>query len=243
MRKSSFALRHFLRNVCDIQANYPASELVIATDEPDFVGELESLLREYDLLGRVIFYRTEKPDHAKDHRIWSMTFGREAIREYVLSREASYLISLDADMTYDPKIVDIMKREIPGSDVLQSGYMMRSKRINAIGFGLGCSLIRGEVLRKIKFRCLEFDTGQVIEEGNMFEIDLFRHRFRLKKGIYLSINHYSGADEMVPIEPGKLNLFKRAVNTPIIRYGLLQTSILLKYDVTRYFQRLIYSRY
>jgi len=242
VRKSSFALGHFLQNLYDIQSAYSGSELVIATDEPDFVGELESLLREYRLKGRVVVYRTEKPDHAKNHRIWSMTFGREAIRRYTLGTDASYLLSLDADMTYDPKTIEILLDKISGYDVVQSGYMMRSKSINALGFGLGCSLIKKDVLDKIEFRCLEFETGQLIEEGNMFELDLVRLRMRIKKGIFLAIDHYSGRNEMIPIKPGRLNVFQKVTTLPHLRYALLQLSIMSKYDVTRRLQRLVHVR-
>ncbi len=242
VRKSSFALVHFFRNMYDVQSACSGSELVIATDEPDFVVELESLLKECGLKGRVIVYRTEKPDGAKNHRIWSMTFGREAIRRYTLETDASHLLSLDADMTYDPQIINILIDEIDGYDVVQSGYMMRSKTLNALGFGLGCSLIKRDVLDKIEFRCLEFKTGRIIEEGNAFEMDLVRRKLKIKKGIYLSINHYSSGEEAMPIAPGNLTRFQKITTYPLLRYAILQLSILLKYDVGRYLQILVYKR-
>jgi hypothetical protein len=242
VRKSSFALGHFLRNLYDIQNAYSGSELVIATDEPDFVGELESLLREYRLKSRVVVYRTEKPDYAKNHRIWSMTFGREAIRRYARGTDASYLLSLDADMTYDSKIINILLDEIGEYDVVQSGYMMRSKAINALGFGLGCSLIKKEALDKIEFRCLEFKTGQIIEEGNAFEMDLVRRNLKIKKGIFLSINHYSSNREMIPINPGSLTRLQKITTYPLLRYLILQLSIMFRYDITRYLQIFVYRR-
>ena len=242
VRKSSFALGHFLQNSFEILSNNRDSELVIATDEFDFVGELELLLREYQLRGRVILYDTEKPGHAKNRRIWSMTCGREAIRKYTLSTDASYLLSLDADMTYEPKIIDTLKREISGYDVVQSGYMMRSKTLNALGFGLGCSLIRRDVLKKIEFRCLEFKTGHIIEEGNAFEMDLVGRGLKIKKGIYLSINHYSSDEEVIPITPSNLTRFQKITTYPLIRYILLQLSIILKFDIARYLQILVYKR-
>lgn len=242
VRKSSFALDHFLRNLYDVQNAYSGSELVIATDEPDFVSELESLLRKYKLKGKVMAYRTEKPEHAKNHRIWSMTFGREAIRIYTLGTDAPYLLSLDADMTYDPQIINILFKEIGGYDVVQSGYMMRSKNLNALGFGLGCSLIKRSVLDEIEFRCLEFKTGQIIEEGNAFEMDLVRRGLKIKKGIYLSINHYSSDEEVIPITPRNLTRFQQITTYPLIRYILLQLSIILKFDITRYLQILVYKR-
>lgn len=242
VKGSSFALSHFLKNQSEIQSNYGGSELIIATDQPDFVDELQSYLIEYKLRGCVILYRTDKPDNATNHRIWSMTFGREAIREYFLTTDAEYLLSVDADMTFDPRIIDIMKREISDNRVIQSGYMMRSEMVNAMGFGLGCTFMRRDVLTKIKFRCLEFDKGDVIEEGVMFEFDLARQRIKTKKGIFLSINHYSATDEIYPIEAGKINLFQRCTNLPLIRYALIRLSIMLKFDATRYLQCIIYSR-
>ncbi|HII05869.1 MAG TPA: glycosyltransferase family 2 protein [Methanotrichaceae archaeon] len=241
VRKSSFALDHFLLNQYEIQSNYRGSELVIATDDPDFVDELESLIKKYNLFGCVIMYETEPHNHKSNYRLQSITCGRNAVREYVLNSGESYLLFLDADMTYDPQIIDIMKKEIDGYDVVQSGYMVRSKSINALGFG-GCSLIKRDILSKIRFRYYEFKNGQVIDEFNIFELDLFRRGARINKGVFLSINHYLGHGEVISINPRDLSLFQKVTTWSLLRYVLLQLSIISKYDITRYFQRLLYGR-
>jgi hypothetical protein len=242
VRRSSFALDHFLRNLYDIQRAYSSSELVVATDESDFVGELTHLLREYKLHGRIILYETETPNHEENYRLWSITFGREAIRKYVLEHRAHYLLFLDSDMTYDPQTINIMLDIIrKGYDAVQSGYMMRSKNLNALGFG-GCTLIKRDVLKGVTFRCTEFETGYVIDEFNLFEMDLVRMGARIKKGIFITINHYLNHDEMISISPKDLNIFQKITTYPLFRYVLLQLSIISKYDVTRYLQRIVYAR-
>lgn len=240
VRRSSFALDHFLQNLYDIQRAYSSSELVIATDETDFVEELTYLLEKYKLNGRIILYETGH--HEKNYRLWSITSGREAIRKYVLECHAHYLLFLDSDMTYDPQVINIMLKIIDeGYDVVQSGYMMRSKTLNALGFG-GCSLIKRDVLKGVKFRCTEFGTGYVIDEFNIFEMDLVRMGAHIKKGVFIAINHYLNHDEMLSISPKDLNVFQKVTTYPLLRYVLLQLSIISKYDITRYLQRLVYAR-
>lgn len=99
-RQGAFILDKFLSNQKEVQQNYPSSELVLATVEEDFIEELERLLGSYGLRGKVILYKTVKPDYARSW-IWNVACGREAIRHYtLLQTKASYLLFLDADMTY-----------------------------------------------------------------------------------------------------------------------------------------------
>ena len=44
-RSGAYALDKFMTNQKQIQENYPGSSLVMATSEPDFVNELENLIR------------------------------------------------------------------------------------------------------------------------------------------------------------------------------------------------------
>jgi hypothetical protein len=241
VRRSSFALDHFMQNLHEIQRNYDRSEVVIATDETDFAEDLDQLLNKYKIFGRVIVYETENPDQRKNQRLCSITSGRNAIVDYLLNSDSPYLLFLDSDMTYDPRIIDIMKREINGHDVLQSGYMVRSKTIEAVGFG-GCSLIKREILSKIRFRFYEFENGRVIDEFNIFEYDLVRKGARIRKGVFLSVDHYISHDEAVSINPRNLSAFQKITTFPILRYILLHLSIISRYDITRYLQHLVYGR-
>lgn len=129
VRRTAFALDNFMKNQEEIQDIYPQSRLVIATNEPDFEEELKEFLKTHGVEGDVVTARIEKPDHAAN-KLWSITAGHEAIRKYVLKTNAEYLLWLDADMTADPLIISIMKKEIEGYDVVQSDYQDRSDCIN-----------------------------------------------------------------------------------------------------------------
>jgi len=241
VRKAAFAFNKFMQNQKEIQENYLQSKLVIATDEPDFAEELKEYLKTYRIKGDIVIYKTEKPDYAKD-RIWSIACGREAIRKYALKSNADYLFSVDADMIHDPQVINIIKKEIEGYDVVQSGYRLHSKELNAIGFGLTSAFIGREILENIRFGCYEFKNHQVIDDGEVFERDLVRARAKIKKGIFLKINHYISKNEMIPIEPQNLTFFQKITTLPLLRYILITLSIILKHDISRSLQHFIQRR-
>ena len=111
-RQGAYILDEFLANQKEIQQNYPSSELVLATNEDDFGEELKSQLSFREVRGKVIFYKTIKPDYAQSS-VWNIACGQEAIRQYTLSQtEARYLLFLDADMICDPLVIEIIKKEI-----------------------------------------------------------------------------------------------------------------------------------
>lgn len=232
VKKSAYAIDKFLQNQVEIQNHNPQTELVIATDEIKFLGRLSDYIDQYGLRGEAIYYKTEMPDYTKDHRIWSMSAGREAIRKYVLGRtDADWLFSVDADMTFELNTIDILKEKANRWVAVQSGYLLRD--INALGFSLGCTLIRKEVLEQIKFRCYEFKNGQVIEEGNMFEYDMVKKGVKIVKGLFLGIRHYYNNTDFISTVPNKLSLSKRITTHSLIRYRLIGMSILFKHDISR----------
>lgn len=232
VRKSAYALDKFLSNQKEMQLINSNSELIIATDEHDFKDCLVDMLNKYEMAGAVIGYTTEMPDYAKDSRIWSMSAGREAIRRHVLENtDADWLFSVDADMTFEPNAINILKENVNGRAAIQSGYYMRN--VNTIGFSLGCALLRRDVLEQLKFRCCEFKNGQVIEEGNMFEYDMVKKGIKMVKGLFLEIRHYRDNTDFVSTIPNKLPLSKRITTHPLLRYGLIAATILLKYDISR----------
>ena len=240
VKKSAYALNAFLANQKETQIKNQDTELIIATDEIDFLGELKEYLEKHKLKGEVIYYETEKPEYAKDNRIWSMTAGREAIRKYVLERrDVDWLLSVDADMVFDSNSINILKDKVNGRTVAQSGYVLRD--INTIGFSLGCTLIKREVLERIKFRCLEFKNGQVIEEGNMFEYDLIKQGIKIVKGLFLEIKHYYNNNDFVLTCSRQLPLSKLISTHSLLRYWLIGASILFKHDISRAVFNIIYS--
>lgn len=226
--RTSFVLDKFLSNQQEIQQAYPDCSLVLATDEPDFVAELEKEIDHYNLRGEVLVYETLKPDYARS-RVWSIACGREAIRQYMLSQGAEYLLCFDSDMLYEPSVISIMKEKIQGFDVVSSGY--RLSRYGGWGLGGGCVMLNRKILNKITFRCCEFKNGQVIPEDSMLDIDLFSCRARVKIGVFALIKHYKSREEYYAIAPQSAGWFRTLFNSPVVRYILSRMSILIKYNL------------
>lgn len=228
-REGAYVMDKFLANQQQIQLNYPSSELVLATSEAGFIEELEGFLASRRLRGKTILYETIKPAYARS-RLWNITCGREAIRNYVLSQtDARYLLFLDADMTVDPSVITIMEREIQNRDAVFSGYSLRHYGIGLAG--CGCVMLRRSVLERLRFRCYEFKNGQVIFEDNVLEMDLCRLGCKVKKGFFVSITHYTEEAEGQHIDPQPLSLYRKIVNNNFIRYVLIRLSIAARYNI------------
>ncbi len=225
----TYIIDKFLSNQRQIQSRYPSSELVLATVEDELARELEGSVELWNLKGRVLHYEVVKPNHARSS-IWEITTGRDVIRQYMLNQtKAKYLLFLDADMTVEPSIINIMKKEMEGYDVVFSGYPLRNHGIGLAG--AGCIMLKRSVLEKLSFRCYEFKNGEVIFEDNVLEMDLFRLHSRVKKGFFLTINHFNNADNMKQITPGPVGALRKLINHPLLRYGLIKTSIDLRYNI------------
>ena len=219
----AYILDKFLANQKEIQQNYPSSELVLATVEHDFADELEALLSSWGVRGKVLRYETVRPKHAWK-RVWNVACGREAIRQYMLSQtKAQYLLCLDADMTYDPNIIEIMEREIQGYDVIYSGSPLRDLGIALAG--TGCCMLTVAVVKEIIFRCLEFGNGAVISEDSLLELDLINSGKRIKKGFFLAISHYEDENSVKSIVPQRLGLYRRITHSAFVRRLLTRASI------------------
>jgi len=237
-RGKAFVLDEFLTNQREIQQVYPSSELVFATDEGDFAQELENLLNLWALNGKVLRYETIKPDYARS-RFWNITCGREAIRQYTLHQnQAKYLLSVDADMIYDPNVISIMEREIRGSDAVFSGCPLR-------GFGIGlacagCCMLTRAAIQQVSFRCLEFRNGVAVPEDALLEMDLIRLGKRIKKGFFLAISHYENEDQAKTISPRPVGLYRRITHSVLVRYVLLRVSIALKHDIASWLHTLLH---
>ena len=229
-RPGAYALEAFLSNQREIQQRRPDCELVFCTDDTGFVAELENMMRQRSLRGVVIPHKVEKPGYAKS-RLWSIASGREAARRYFISRpDAEGLLFLDADMTFDPDVVDIMEREIAGCDAVFSGYWHRLVHLGLAG--AGCLLLRRKAAEKIKFRCYEFKNGEFINEDYLAEMDLFRRGCRIKKGFFLTIDHYASWGEIKRITPRRVGLLKKLSSSSLVRYCLIRLSVALHYNLT-----------
>ena len=228
-RQGAYILDKFLSNQARIQQQSPSSELVIATAEHDFAGEIESMMNRRQLKGSILTYEIVKPEKAKNI-IWNIASGREAVRQYFLHHsDAEGLLSLDADMIYDPKVIEIMSRELHGYDAVFSGAPFKDFGIGLAG--AGCLLLNRKALEKVRFRCFEFKNGDIIPEDTALEMDLFRCGCRIKKGIFVSLDHYIDATEFRHINPTKVGLFKTVFNNALIRYCLIRISIMIHYNI------------
>ena len=236
IRKYAFILDKFFENQKKIQDNFYYSELVIATDELKFLGYLKNYFEKYKLRGEVIYYETKKPDYAKD-RSWSIVQGRETIRQFAIKNNFDYLLSVDTDMIYDNSLIQILLNVNNGYNIIQSGYKLGL--VDNIGFGLSCTLINQELLKRISLRCMEFKNGHVIEDGNMFEFDAFCNRGKIKKGVFLSVEHYLNTKEKLVINPQKLTLHKKIITSPMIRYLMVLLSLCLKRDLNSFLQNIV----
>jgi len=227
-RRTAFALDKFLANQREIQQAYHDCRLVMATDEPDFVDDLEEQIKRHHLKGEVITYETVKPDYARS-RIWSVTCGREAIRQYTLLQGAEYLLCLDGDMVYEPSLISIMKSKIKGFDVAYSGF--RFRLYGTFGFGTSCFMINRKILSKMTFKCYEFRNGQELDDGESIFLELFRYRARLNKGFFLPIKHYRNSQEYYAIEPQPVCWLRIISNSLLVRYILVRMGVLLGFNI------------
>lgn len=228
-RQGAYVMDKFMSNQKQIQQSYPSSELILATCEYDFVKELKSLVSFWKLRGTVLPYKVVKPDYARSS-IWNIACGREAIRDYTLSQtDARYLLFLDADMTFEPSAIRTMEKEIQGYDVVFSGYWLQHYGVGLAG--AGCLMLTRDILEKVKFRCYEFKNGEAIFEDNLLEMDLFRLGSRVKKGFFLSINHYKSATEAAHITPQPVGILRRITNCALARYWLIRVSIMIHYNI------------
>ena len=243
-RRTAFALEEFLANQREIQQAYPGCELILATEEPDFVGELKERMARHRLRGDAIAFELVKPKGAR-HWSWAVAGGREAIKKYVLAGGVEYFLSFDGDMTYDPAVVSIMKEKIRGYDVVSSGY--RLPRYGAWGFGGGCVLINRKTLPKINFRCYEFKSGFAITEDQWLDVDIFTSRARVNKGIFVPIKHYTGDGQHHDIEPQPVGWLRRLSNSPPVVYLLVKLSVLLGVNIpgklhVMFFRKRVFGR-
>ena len=240
-RAGAFVIDKFLENQRDIQSNYPSSELIMATDQEDFVDELRGMLERWGVKGDVIVSPLIKPDYARSIKNWKVTCSREAIRQYVLSKtEASYLFFIDTDMTCDPRAISILEREIEGYDIVASGYAGRLHGVQT--GGIGCSLFTRKALEEIIFRCIEFYNHSTIDEGEVLEMDAFSKRLKFKYGFLLAVDHYSTNVNYRHIDPHPVSVLRRISNARLFRYLLLRASVMFKFNIASSLHGLISKR-
>jgi hypothetical protein len=230
-RRGAYILRKFLANQKEIQRNYPSCELVLATNEADFCNELNELLHSYGLRGRAIPYQTLKPDYAKSW-VWNVAFGREAIRQHILFQtQAKYYLSMDADMLYEPSVVEIMETTMQGCDIVLSGYPLREFGIGLTGGG--CMMVNRNTIKRVPFRCVEFKNGDTLSEDYMFEMDSFRLGCKIKKGFFVRASHYKSENQVEHVAPQPVSMYRRLMTSSLFRYLLIRCSLIVNRNIPR----------
>jgi hypothetical protein len=228
-RQRAYVLDLFLDNQKQIQQARPAASLLLATCEEDFAVELEGRIKSMALQGEVIRYEVAKPDYATSE-IWNIACGREAIRRHVLKNSLySHLLFLDADMVFDPLVIGKLEGLLKGYDVIFSGYPLRNYGMGLAG--AGCLMLTRHILEKIHFRCYEFKNGQVIFEDNLIEMDVFEAGGKIRKGYFISIDHYASERDVRHIGPQKVDAVRMVTSSAFVRYCLIKASVLLKWNI------------
>jgi hypothetical protein len=243
----AFIFDKFLANQKQVQDNYPDSELILSTSSPDYAVQLEKQLQYFEIKGKVLCYpifmpeyaKNRKPDYGRD-RIWDITAGREAIRMHALSKtQVQGLLFMDSDMIFDPAVIPTMANYLTNYDAVFSGYRAKDDWLSISGFG--CCLLSRRILNSLAFRCIEFKNGDMLSEDEVLEYDLNRMGFRVKKGIFLSIDHYKNAVESNHVHPQSVPFLNRLVNNKYIRYILVRTSILFGRNVTFHLKNILFK--
>jgi hypothetical protein len=236
-RARAHALHLFMANQEQIQRARRETALVLSTCEGDFIEELQDLMKSTGLRGTVIQYEVAKPGYAQSD-IWNIACGREAIRRYVLqSTQASHLLFLDADMVFDPLVVSKVEAALEGYDAVFSGYPLRNYGEGLVG--AGCLMLKRNILEKICFRCYEFRNRQVIFEDNLVEMDVFQAGGKIRKGYFVSIDHYVNKDQVKHIDPQKVDMIRRVTSSAFVRYCLIKASVLLHWNIPWTFKVLL----
>jgi len=236
-----YIIDEFLKNQKSIQKKYPGSELIISTSNNNFKIDIPE-----ELNCRVIKYHkssvisSDKLFIPQKNRIRDMVAGRNVVRNYFLKSDAKYFLSVDADMVYDPDIISILMNEIKNSDIVMSGYMKKNHRL---GYSLGCALIRREVLEKVRFNCLIFpsspDMPNIIEDGWMFEYEAIHNGFKVKRGVFIGIEHIISERKKLKVIPRRTTFLEKVKANSAIRYLIVKLCILTKRDLPRIFLKKI----
>jgi len=228
-----YILKEFFNNQKEIQRYYPDSELVVSTSDNNFRTDIPD---KYKIIKyqKQLVSDTDKLFIPQKNRIQDMVAGRNVVRNYFLKSDAEYFLSVDADMVYDPNIISILMNEIKNSDIVMSGYMKKNHRL---GYSLGCALIRREVLEKVKFNCLIFpsslDMPNIIEDGWMFEYDAIHNGFKIKRGVFVEVEHIISERERLGVIPREITTWEKIKTNSVMRYLLVKLCILTKRDLPR----------
>ena len=225
-KKGSYVLKEYLK-----RAENMGIPVLLATSEHDFYQELMSDMS--------ILYDAYRPFGTKN-QCWNSTAGRNAIRQYVLEhKEINFVLFLDADMIILDYLlnvpIDKLMWKLRRKDVVVSRYPGRLYG-DLSGF-MGCCLVSRRVLEAVPFRCMEWRNGHVLDEGDLFELDCMRQGFKINRGYFVGLRHYSDADHYREVLPHKMPLIKKLLNCDTVRRVVLELSLLFRCNLPAYIQK------
>lgn len=132
----------------------------------------------------------DSPEDSKLTKLERITKERNRIRDGFLRSPADWLFFLDSDITVNTKgiLLNTLVKQYD-ADIIYNSYLVHNG--NVCTSGLGCALIKREVLEKIKFRCGISGEKKYafIDECLYFELDALKAGFKVKEGVFIETNH------------------------------------------------------
>jgi hypothetical protein len=133
-------------------------------------------------------------DRLEDSRLTKLeriTKARNLLRKLYLFTDNEYLLFLDSDIIVGARTKRILLNTLRthNVDILYNSYLVHNG--NVCTSGLGCTLIKREVLEKIKFRCgIDGEKKYAfVDECLYFQLDALKAGFRVKEGVFIETNH------------------------------------------------------
>ena len=198
----AFCLDRFLEGLQKLKGDFD----VLFVDNSEYPGYFETL-QQVKVEGHKVVVLRDEPKDSGDSRIARIISSRNGCREYFLKNNYDYLFFLDTDMISPPDaisqllVVDadiasgnyLCRQDINGKLlVLPALYKhhgnqlatltmeeaKQDKLIDIAVCGLGCCLIKRQVLEKIAFR--PFAQSKTGGEDVAFCVDAQKERFSIK---------------------------------------------------------------
>jgi hypothetical protein len=223
----TYILDKFLANQTEIRIHYPNSRIVFAVE--DCQSEVEFAKRvNLERYGKVIYWT---PEPCRRFWLKNIANAREAIRRYVLTTFADYLMVCDCDMTYDPNLISLMLEQMPCKDAVFSAYRVRPH--GTWGWGTSPSLLSRKLLNKIRYRCIVWADKRFLCEDQMLDYDMFLCGAKIARGAYVSNTHHAASDKPLILDvPIEINWMRYLTISLPFRFIVIGVSQVFHYDFT-----------
>lgn len=115
--------------------------------------DLANLKGDFDIL----FMRDAPDEEYLGDRIFRIAKARENLRKWALKEKYTHLLFLDSDISFPSETIEVLASQ--DGDIVSHSYPDKTNK-SKISLGLGCTLIKREVLEKCSF------IEGISEEGN-----------------------------------------------------------------------------